>query len=855
MNKFKMMKLPEQYGMIYRDLTRVESRLDNLLMYIDFYSNKYGLPAILLSDSSVVLLFRLDGIDYESLSEDRREEMSYYIRTAFDQLDPGLVVSNYLIRRRARIEKLFNPSEAPEIIRFMQSEKQSYWDGVGEESYENQIVCSIRFQGKKNLAGVAAKMNTVNEKNFETFYRSDIDRKIEKIYENYMKLKQSLDRFGFRLLSKKEIHSVLYRLINLEDSPEYREDLSLNSQLAHSRYVFRKDHVCINDQVFCAAVNIKYPPGSTFAMLLKAFYSLDICFVLKQSFEPVKHEKLEKKMNFYQNIALSLQYFDKGCEHYVSDVANFREEVTGKNQVCMYWNWTLYIQADTQDELNDNIFYVKNLLKEMGSCGLSEIENLKFSIFSMFPGHEKLNKRNRDALILSSNAGDLLSAFVLNRGDQVPIEYFIDRSGGIFSWNPFTSRENAWHMAITGPTGTGKSFFGNHMVLSSLVYKPFVYVIDLSKSFRSLFELLQEEIPESTTILTFSPEKMEFCINPFLVDTEEKVSEDQIAFCEGLVSLMCGPEVVMDNNKIEVREALEQFFEEYQSLLRNNGGEPVPPLDLLIPILEQRCKKEEIPNKMKLWALGRKAKLINTGVDNLKLARYCYFDIDTATGQADEELKLIIYCVFSKIMKDISRPENQAVNKFLVLDEAYHYLGIPEFQYYLNRLIRTGRHYKLMVGIITQSISDLVNESEWSKGIVTNLKQAIFFSGQKNIESAFRMMQMDEYHIDLYKSMDPRYREMLYWSSGGVRRVLRMPSDNFSYWLATTDPDEKYYRKLIRDEFCDGDLKKAIEKIIEIVIGSATHREKISRLKAFAEEKLIESENTNSSFQEDESEM
>ncbi|MCK5005601.1 MAG: hypothetical protein KAS21_10950, partial [Candidatus Aminicenantes bacterium] len=80
--------------------------------------------------------------------------------------------------------------------------------------------------------------------------------------------------------------------------------------------------------------------------------------------------------------------------------------------------------------------------------------------------------------------------------------------------------------------------------------------------------------------------------------------------------------------------------------------------------------------------------------------------------------------------------------------------------------------------------------------------------------SSFSKLQMNESHIELYKNMKSTNREILYWSSKGIRRVLNPLTDPYTYWIATTDPGERVIRNRMKVEVCNGDTGKTIEKLV-----------------------------------------
>ena len=818
------------YKTLFSNLRRIEQSMDNVLLFYDFYDCEHAeFEPILMKDGAVIVLFKLGGMDYEGISEEERDQLSYYIRGACEQLGPGFTLDNFLIRRQADFITLKDSDNCPEIIRFIQGKKEAFWREICQKSLQNELLFCLRYyQAKKRELPLAAY---ISENKVIELERKQLEGNLAKLYQGYLAFRSAIqavtigtgqEKFEFIPLDRAESFRAIYRLVNYCEPGPYRPDLSLVTQVAHATYKFAKRHVCINDKIFMRAISVKYPPPSTCSFYLRRFYDLGQAFIMRQSFGFVNYEQYEKKMLSNRNIALSLAAIDKNSEQYVSEVSEFQDKVKTEKQMPLYWKFYIYVFGSTQEECEKNAYAVIALLKELGSFGLQEVGNLKNAVMSLFPGHSRLSARK--AMLLSSNAGDLLSCYTLYKGDYNPIEYFQDRNSGIYAYHPFTSRENAHHTLICGPTGGGKSFMCNKLLISSLVEQPHIFVIDLSKSFNPFFELLKESMPEETAIMQIGADRVDFQFNPFMI-TDLKaasVSEEQLGFCEGLVTLMLGRNVVNETNRIIIRESLLQFFSEYRSLLRNlRGDTPPPPLNILISILEAKAPSKDIPNALKIWTYGRKGQLFNSGIDSLKRSRYILFDLEDLCAKPDstDELVAVIYTIFNKIHADISHEEHKADRKILFLDEAHRYLLQPEFSYWIQHLFRVGRHFNLLVGVITQSINDLFSQADWSKGIITNLKQAFMFSGMKDVEESFQKLGMTSYHCREYAKMMPQRREMYYWTFSGLRRILSPVTDPYTYWLATTDPQERKLRKIFL-ETMNNDMKGAIEKIVEISKGT-----------------------------------
>ncbi len=809
------------YTSVLKDLKAREQKLDDILLYVDFIENKYDLPVILMKDGGVMLMFEISGIDHEKLSMEEREVCSNLLSTGFTQLEEGYVISNFLNRDIKNCHPLKKNSNAPEVIKFLQSRKQKFWDVISAESYSNSIFGSIRYwnPGKKEIPWTGL----INEKKLHRFSRKELDECIEKLNQGLVSARSVFSRFGFYIPDKKDTFGILYRMVNFEDPPEYREDLSLNVQLAHTGYEFGKDFMKSSNGYYSQVISVKYPPKYSHSIYLERLFDLNIKFVIRQSFRILDFGKTEKRLNANQNIARSLSSVDKKSENYVSEVDDFMKDVKVNGELPVKWSLSMILFSKDEEYLKEKVSEAVTIFREIGTTALVEQFNLPSALFGSLPGMEKMNARY--STILTRNAGDLFSVHLLFRGDPDPSDYFIDRAKGIFSYTPFTKREDASHMVITGPTGGGKSFLVNKILLSGMAVDPRIYVIDLSRSFMEMFEFLKEESVEDTSIMTVSKDKINFYFNPFYIsDLTKPVPEHQMKFCEGLLRIMIGPNLINEGNRVVITDALTQFFFQYRSILKSMRGKMVvPPLDILIPILEQKTKNRDIPNALRYWQAGQRGQLFNSGQDTVRSSKYVYFDIqDLETSP--EEISAIIYSIFNKIFTDISRQEILDVPKFLFLDEAHRYLKNKEFSFWIDLLIRMGRHYNLLVGIITQSINDLITEEDWSTGILNNIKQGFFFSGQRDISDSFSKLQMNKSHIDLYRNMKTSDREFLYWSSKGIRRVLRPLTDPYTYWIATTDPGERKLRKHVKENFCGGDTGKTIEKLADIAEGFSGSR-------------------------------
>ena len=821
------------YRLLVQNLLKQEQKLDNLLLYVDFYpAAADGFHPILLKDGAMICLWELSGVDYEGLSEVDKEMFAYFLRCALEQLPDdgrGYMISNTLLRVPARAPQL-DPggADAPGVVRFVQERKQEFWEQIAGASYENRLYYCLRYYDKP---AEPAWRDLISDTRTFRFIRADLEARAEKLHRGYQAIKAGLARFGVRELDREDVFRLIYRLVNRAEPPRrYRSDLSLGVQVAASQVRIRwPRHVEVNGRL-TAVIGLKYPPEVSRAMYLRRFYELPFPLILKQSMALVDKAKIKKSQEFRKNIATALSAADKKCALYVEECSEFQDRVERLKELPLWWTFVIQVEAAGEDELKDRVQQVLTLLKEIGAAGQEDQANLKLGYFAMFPGHERLYGANRKNLITSANAGDFMSAFNYSRGDRQPVEYFQDRLNGIFAYDPFTAREPGHHMTITGPLGSGKSFLANKLLISMLARNPRLYVVDLSNSFTPLFEFLSGELPGETSIVTVTRETTDMAFNPFLVaDPERPPTEEEIHFGLGLIRIMAG-QGIAPGVEWELRKGVEKFYRSYRTLLRNRPPGPdaaIPPITLLAETLETEVRSRELANVIRLWTEGRKGRVFNTGRDTLHAARLSLFDL-ADLDQDETLLQSLVYVIFEKIYAECSAGD-RSVQKMLVMDEAHRYLKHPAFQHWVELFYRIGRHLNLAVVLLTQSIRDLVSDAIWSKGVIGNTRQAFFFSGQKSIQKELAAFGLSEYQIEQYQRLDPGRREVLYWSSSGLTRILRPVTDPYTYWLATTHPVERVARARVR-RHAGGDINRAIEICVRETRGQATVEERTDKL-------------------------
>jgi type IV secretory pathway VirB4 component len=788
------------------------------------------LPIIFLNDSSLLILFCLDGIDYTSLSEEQREKKIDHLRYSIKLLsedDVGFSLSNLTIRDTPKPMPLNYKDDAPPLIQFVGGKRQAFWDELFSKSFSNRILCSLRYRPvdwEDTFSGITFLDEEVIKRDAGL-----LKSVVEKLEQGFIKLSQGLKPFGFRQLTHEESFNELYRLVNFSEPPTYRPDLPLEKQIANSRIKFDLSGKClvVNDTEYISVIGIKEPSSPTSAKYLQPFYNPGFPLMLWQTLRFASKDELIRVLDFDPSDSPALSEHHLTKPDHVDQAKNFRTWIENENELPASWSSFVLVRAGDKKTLYARQDTAIQLLEEIGFECVVEKDILQAGFLAMFPGHDCSYLRQH--LIQTPDVGNLLNTHVPHPGDTNPVDYFQDQFHGVLAYNPFNCGERAHLSAVCGPADGRTKSFAIKDLISCLAVNPMVWVIDLSETYSDLFVQLKEEMPTDTAIMRVSTDDSDLCFNPFLLsDANSDVPKEQFEFCVGLLKIMVGPDISSAESEEAMREGLKAFFVACGIMLRNREvAKPIQPLRLLSEILEKKLQHSKLATAIRRWTMGQRGKVFNSGEDKLQSFRYCYFDLH---GLEDEpEFRTaILYTIISKVHRNITDESLRMTQKYFVLDEAHRYIADPHLKTCFLKLINADGRLNIMLDITTQSLDDLKLNEIWA-----NLEQAFFFSGLENIEDTFSRLQLDAYIIHSYPRLDSSSNEVIYWSNEGQWQFLWPVTDPHTYWLATTDAGERKMKRRMKELF--GNIRDTIEELVRVTADCTTIEDRLSKLRTYFE--------------------
>ena len=349
----------------------------------------------------------------------------------------------------------------------------------------------------------------------------------------------------------------------------------------------------------------------------------------------------------------------------------------------------------------------------------------------------------------------------------------IDPFSGVFGTN--------YNIAVTGTSGSGKSFFIQMLMLNVLFNGGDIFIIDVGGSYRKLCEALGGVYLEYSNL----------AMNPFTHVTDiMRELDDIIALFE---LLACPTSGATDDDKGTLREAILAAFTKQgqrtciddvqQALLSSyeQDKETYPTARILSKNLQRYCSGSE------------HGKAFNEPSQLSPHARIIVVDLkeieDNQTIRSPVLLSVISQ--FQRRMFDSDRSRQ----KMCIIDEAWSFFtGDAIAANFITKGFRTGRRHKASFVTITQGIDDYYEFTEARAAWENSSLKLIFLQEEAAlIEHQKQHETFTDYEVNLLKAFpkarDAGYSQVLL-RANGISSFHRLFVDPFTRVLLSSDGDD-----------------------------------------------------------------
>jgi conjugation system TraG family ATPase len=356
---------------------------------------------------------------------------------------------------------------------------------------------------------------------------------------------------------------------------------------------------------------------------------------------------------------------------------------------------------------------------------------------------------------------------------------------------------------ILGPSGSGKSFFTNHMVRSYYEQGTHIVLVDVGHSYKGLCDMV------NGYYFTYD-EKNPIRFNPFYIgegdvlDTEKKESIKTL-----LLALWKKDNETFNRSEyVALSNALQLYYEH----LEKNQSE-FPCFNSFYDFLQTRfvqvLKEDKVKEKdfdvsnflyvLRPYYKGGEFDYLLNATVNLELLkeRFIVFELDNIKDHPIlfPVVTIIIMEVFISKMRKL-----KGIRKMILIEEAWKAIAKEGMAEYIKYLFKTVRKFFGEAVVVTQEVEDIISSPVVKQAIINNsdckilLDQSKYQNKFDQIQELLGLTEKEKALVlSINKANDPtkKYKEVFISLGGMLSKVYRTEVSPEEYLTYTTEEKEK----------------------------------------------------------------
>lgn len=489
---------------------------------------------------------------------------------------------------------------------------------------------------------------------------------------------------------------------------------------------------------------------------------------------------------------------------------DFLNEAISQQRLPVKAHFNVLVWTDQKEQLKDIKNMVSSALAQMDAVAKQETVGAPQIFWAGIPGNAADFPMNdtfdsfveQASCFLNMETGyrSSVSPMGIRLGDRLtgkPVH--VDISDEPMKMGICTNRNKF----ILGPSGSGKSFFTNHMVRSYYEQGTHIVLVDVGHSYKGLCDMV------NGYYFTYS-EANPIRFNPFYIgegdslDTEKKESiktlllalwkKDDEEFKRSeyvaLSNAISGYYGFLDAHP-EVFPCFNSFYqflkESYVSVLATDQ------------VKEKDFDVNNFLYVLRPYAEGGEFDYLLNATENLNLLqeRFIVFELDNIKDHPIlfPVVTIIIMEVFINKMRKM-----KGLRKMILIEEAWKALMKEGFAEYIKYLFKTVRKFFGEAIVVTQEVEDIISSPVVKQAIINNsdckilLDQSKYQNKFDQIQELLGLTDKEKALVlSVNKSNDPtkKYKEVFISLGGMLSKVYRTEVSTEEYLAYTTEQTEK----------------------------------------------------------------
>lgn len=377
---------------------------------------------------------------------------------------------------------------------------------------------------------------------------------------------------------------------------------------------------------------------------------------------------------------------------------------------------------------------------------------------------------------------------------------------------------------ILGPSGSGKSFFTNHLVRQYYEQGAHILLIDTGNSYEGLCNLIHNRTHgEDGVYYTYTEEKP-ISFNPFFTDdgvfdvekkdsiktlllTLWKSEDDRVTKTE---SGELGSALSMFLEKMKKDRDIVPCFNSFYEFMRDDYRAEMAQRP--IPIYKQDFDIDNFLTTLRQYYHGGRFDFLLNSNENIDLLnkRFVVFEIDAIRDNKDlfPVVTIIIMEAFINKMRRL-----KGVRKVLICEEAWKALSTANMAEYMRYMFKTVRKYFGEAVVVTQEVDDIISSPIVKETIINNSDCKILLDQRKYMNRFDQIKEKAQIlSINMANNPGRNYKEV--WIGlGGTQSAVYATEVSPEEYLAYTTEETEKMQVLARARQLGGDIEAAIKQL------------------------------------------
>ena len=385
---------------------------------------------------------------------------------------------------------------------------------------------------------------------------------------------------------------------------------------------------------------------------------------------------------------------------------------------------------------------------------------------------------------------------------------------------------------ILGPSGSGKSFFTNHLVRQYYEQGTHVLLIDTGNSYEGLCNLIHDRTHGEDGIYYTYTEDNPISFNPFytddgVFDVEKKDSiktllltlwkseDDRVTKTE---SGELGSALSMFLEKMAKDKNIVPCFNSFYEFMRDDYRAEMAQRP--IPIYKQDFDIDNFLTTLRQYYHGGRFDFLLNSKENIDLLnkRFVVFEID-AIRDNKELFPVVTIIIMEAFINKMRRLKG--VRKILICEEAWKALSTANMAEYMRYMFKTVRKYFGEAVVVTQEVDDIISSPIVKETIINNsdckilLDQRKYMNRFDQIQELLGLTDKEKAQIlsiNMANNPNRLYKEVWIGLGGTQSAVYATEVSPEEYLCYTTEETEKI-QVLNRSRQLGGDIEGAIRQL------------------------------------------